>query len=100
MEKEDLNGLLEEIYNSMSDEQKQKAAKCETADEFLAFAGEEGIPLSDDILELTTGGTCMYVGADEASFKTGFTKKTYADTFKQSQTTFGKTQYNSKKFNQ
>lgn len=100
MEKENLNGLLEEIYNSMTDEQKQKAAKCETEDEFLAFAGEEGIPLPDEILEMTTGGTCIFFGADEITTSSATTRKSIADSFKKSQTTFGQTPYNSKKFNQ
>ena len=39
-----------------TEEQKEKALKCETADELLALAKEEGIELTDEDLEMISGG--------------------------------------------
>ena len=47
---------LKEIYDSLTDEQKEKAKECKTADELLKLAGEEGIELSDELLDAAAGG--------------------------------------------
>ena len=96
MENDKTKEIFDEIYNSMSDEQKQKALKCETTDEFLVLAGEEGIPLPDEMLEQTVGGVCMYV--EDMPVKTGISGVDFSGMFKEKHATFGKTAYNSKPF--
>ena len=56
MDNEKLNGMLVNAWNSLTDEQKKKAKKCKTADEFLKFASEEGIELPDEVLDAAAGG--------------------------------------------
>ncbi len=47
---------LKEIYDSLTDEQKEKAKNCKTAEELLKLAGEEGIELPDELLDSVSGG--------------------------------------------
>ena len=51
-----LNETLKEIYDSLTEEQKEKAKACKTMDDFLKFAGEEGIELTDETLDSVAGG--------------------------------------------
>lgn len=51
-----LNAALKGIFNSLTDEQKEKAKQCKTMDELTAFAGKEGIELSDEVLDAVAGG--------------------------------------------
>ena len=53
---EKMNEIFKEIYASLSDEQKEKAKTCKTAEEWMAFAGKEGIELPDEVLENVAGG--------------------------------------------
>ena len=53
---EKLNELLMGIYDSLTDEQKEKARACRTVDELVAFAGKEGIELPDEALDMVAGG--------------------------------------------
>ena len=48
--------VLKEIYASLTDEQKKKAKKCKTLDDFLAFAEKEGVELPDEVLDDIAGG--------------------------------------------
>ena len=48
--------ITEEIYASLSDEQKKKAKNCKTLDEFIAFAKKEDIELPDEVLNDISGG--------------------------------------------
>ena len=48
---------LEDRFNELSDDVKQKAAACTSADELLALATSIGIKLSDDEVESIAGGT-------------------------------------------
>ena len=52
-----LNAALKGIFNSLTDEQKEKAKQCKTMDELTAFAGKEGIELSDEVLDAIAGGS-------------------------------------------
>ena len=59
-------------YQDLTDEQKAKMAACETPDEMLALAREEGIELTDEQLEQVEGGwgggsqrTCPFCGSDD-----------------------------------
>ena len=56
MENEKLNRMLEELWDSLTDEQKAKAKECESADELVELAGKEGIELPDEMLEAVSGG--------------------------------------------
>ena len=43
-------------YDEISDELKERAKACQTPEELLALAKEEGVTLSDDDLEQVAGG--------------------------------------------
>ena len=47
-------------YQDLTDEMKKKVQSCETPEEILALAKEEGYELTDDELEAVSGGwgTC------------------------------------------
>ena len=47
---------LKGIYDSLTDEQKEKAKACRTMDELMAFAGKEGLELPDEVLDAAAGG--------------------------------------------
>ncbi len=56
MENEKLKTMLGELWDSLTDEQKEKAKACKTVDDFLKFAGEEAIELPDEMLDQVAGG--------------------------------------------
>ena len=47
---------LKGLYDSLTDEQKEKAKGCKTVDELTKLAAAEGIELSDEILDAVAGG--------------------------------------------
>ena len=51
-----LNAALKGIYDSLTDEQKEKAKNCKTMDELTALAGKEGLELPDEALDHVAGG--------------------------------------------
>ncbi|MBR4442398.1 MAG: hypothetical protein IKS52_03920 [Clostridia bacterium] len=51
-----LQGVLKEIFDSLTDEQKEKAKQCRTMDELMELAGKEGIELPDEALDQVAGG--------------------------------------------
>ncbi|MBE7009770.1 MAG: LysM peptidoglycan-binding domain-containing protein [Ruminococcaceae bacterium] len=51
-----LEEALKGIWDSLTDEQKEKAKACEAPDELIKLAGKEGIELPDDELEQVAGG--------------------------------------------
>ncbi len=53
---EKLNAALKGIYDSLSDEQKEKAKHCKTLDELTALAAKEGMELPDEALDAVSGG--------------------------------------------
>ena len=55
-----LNAALKGIYDSLTDEQKEKAKACKTMDELAALAAKEGIELPDEALDTVAGGKWMY----------------------------------------
>ena len=55
-----LNDVLKGIYESLTDEQKEKAKKCKTMDELMKLAGEWGVELPDELLDNVNGGYCIY----------------------------------------
>lgn len=60
-ENKNINELLKDIYDSLTDEQKEKAKECKTADELLKLAGEEGIELPDEVLDAASGGALVKI---------------------------------------
>ena len=61
MDNEKLNELLVNVWDSLTDEQKEKAKNCKTADELLKLAGEEGIELPDEALDAAAGGALVKI---------------------------------------
>lgn len=51
--------MREELLKGLSDEQIAKVKACESAEEILALAKEEGVELSDEQLEAVSGGGCL-----------------------------------------
>ncbi len=47
---------LKGIYDSLTDEQKEKAKSCKTLAELTKLAAAEGIELPDEILDAVAGG--------------------------------------------
>lgn len=48
--------MLKRIYDSLTDEQKEKAKDLKNIDELMAFAGKEGIELPEEALNAVAGG--------------------------------------------
>ena len=44
-------------FNDLTPEQQEKAKACNTPDDLLAFAKEEGVELTDEELEAISGGS-------------------------------------------
>ncbi len=53
---EKLNATLKGIYESLTDEQKEKVKACKSMDELTALAAKEGIELPDEALDAVSGG--------------------------------------------
>ncbi len=53
---------LRGIWDSLTDEQKEKAKACKTLDELTELAGREGIELPDEVLDAIAGGYVFYNG--------------------------------------
>ncbi|MBR4442399.1 MAG: hypothetical protein IKS52_03925 [Clostridia bacterium] len=51
-----LQEVLKDIFDSLTDEQKEKAKQCRTMDELMELAGKEGIELPEEILDAVAGG--------------------------------------------
>ena len=50
--------MKKELLAGLSEEQIAKARACKNSDELLALAKEEGVELTDEQLEVVTGGRC------------------------------------------
>lgn len=51
-----LQEALKGIWDSLTDEQREKAKGCKTLDELIKLAGKEGIELPDEALDRVAGG--------------------------------------------
>lgn len=51
-----LKEALNSVWDSLTDEQKEKAKACKTLDELTALAGKEGVELPDELLSAVAGG--------------------------------------------
>ncbi len=56
VEEKKLYDQLAKAWNGMTDEQKEKARACKTAEELIAFAGKEGVELPDEALDEVSAG--------------------------------------------
>ncbi len=57
-----LDAALKGVWDSLTDEQKEKAKACKTPDELTALAAKEGIELPDEVLDAVAGGYLYYAG--------------------------------------
>lgn len=53
---ETIKEALKKIYDKLTDEQKEKWESCKTEDEFMAFLGEIGAELPDELVDHVAGG--------------------------------------------
>ena len=53
---EKMNDVLKGIYESLTEEQKEKAKSLKTVEELTEFAAKEGLELPDEILDVVAGG--------------------------------------------
>ena len=51
--------MREELLKGLTEEQIAKVNECNSAEEILALAKEEGVQLSDEQLEAVSGGGCF-----------------------------------------
>ncbi len=65
----ELNEALAGMWDSLTDEQKEKAKQCQSMDELTALAGSMGVELPDELLNSVAGGfrtetgvLCPYCG--------------------------------------
>ena len=68
MENEELNQTLASLWDSLTDEQKERAQACASVDELFAFASEEKIELPADLLDEVAGGY-VFENFQEKSFE-------------------------------
>ena len=57
MENEKLNQMIDDLWDSLTDEQKAKVKECKTVEELTELAGREMIELPDELLEAVSGGS-------------------------------------------
>lgn len=53
---ERMEKALKAFFDLLTDEQKEKAKECKTAEELMEFAEKEGIELPDELLNSIAGG--------------------------------------------
>ena len=56
MENRKHEDTLKSIFDSLSDEQKEKVKDCKTMNELIAFLDETGTPLPDELMDQVAGG--------------------------------------------
>ena len=55
MENKNLREQMAEILNGLNEEQKEKAKACKTPEELMAFLGDLGVALPDELLDAVSG---------------------------------------------
>ena len=55
-----MTAVLKSVYETLSDEQKEKAKACKTTEELMAFVAKEGFELPDEALEAVAGGEPLF----------------------------------------
>ena len=53
---EKMEKSLQEFFEKLTDEQKEKAKECKTLEELMDFFGKEGLELPDELLDSVAGG--------------------------------------------
>ena len=53
----ELNKALKDLWDSLTDEQKEKAKACKSMDELTALAARMGVELPDELLDQVAGGS-------------------------------------------
>lgn len=72
----ELNKALEGLWDSLTDEQREKAKACKTLDELTALAGKLGVELPDEMLDSVAGGVIVkYSDTDYVVYKNQFGQK-------------------------
>ena len=56
MDEKKLEETMKDIFEKLTDEQKEKAKACKNMDEFMKLAGEWGIELPDELVDNVGGG--------------------------------------------
>ena len=65
MKNDKIEETLKSIWDSLTDEQKQKAKECKNGEELIALAGEANIELPDEVMDAVAGGY-IYFHKDNA----------------------------------
>ena len=66
----ELNEALAGMWDSLTDEQKEKAKACQSMDELTALAGQLGVELPDELLDSVAGGVIVkYSDTDYVVYK-------------------------------
>ena len=74
MDDKKLNETFKKMWDSLSDEQKEKAKECKTAEELFKLAAEEKFELSDEFMNAVAGGV-IYQGEPGYTTKTAVCEK-------------------------
>ena len=69
MEDQKLVEAFKSIYDSLTDEQKEKAAACADANELSSCLGEMGVALPDELLDEVAGGVKYYTEEEAAELR-------------------------------
>ena len=56
MEDKKLEETLKGIYNSLTDEQKEKVKACKSSEEIMELVSKEGIELPEELMDKVAGG--------------------------------------------
>ena len=56
MDEKKLEETMKDIFEKLTDEQKEKAKACKNMDEFMKLAGEWGLELPDELVDNVGGG--------------------------------------------
>ena len=67
-ENEKIQEIVEKLIASFTDEQKEKAAECETLDDLIKFAGDEDIELPEELLDEVAGGRLTFLSLKNGIF--------------------------------
>ena len=58
---EKMKKMMQEMKEKLTEEQKAKVEECKSLDEFMELAGEWGIELPDDMLDVVSGGDIIWL---------------------------------------
>ena len=64
MDEKKLEETMKDIFEKLTDEQKEKAKACKNMDEFMKLAGEWGIELPDELVTGVAGGQVKLMSND------------------------------------